>query len=56
MNNYDEIKSLLKASRNALGGKLNESQNRDILRKYNLLMEQPVEEVIDQEAEEKKES
>ena len=56
MNNYDEIKSLLKASRNALGGKLNESQNRDILRKYNLLMEQPVEEVIDQEVEEKKES
>ena len=56
MNNYDEIKSLLKASRNALGGKLNESQNRDILRKYNLLTEQPVEEVIDQEVEEKKES
>jgi hypothetical protein len=56
MNNYDEIKSLLKASRNALGGKLNENQNRDILRKYNLLTEQPVEEVIDQEVEEKKES
>lgn len=42
MNNYDEIKSLLKASRMILGN-INESQNRDILRKHNLLTEQEVE-------------
>ena len=45
MNNYDEIKSLLKASRMILGN-INETQNRDILRKHNLLTEQEVEDVI----------
>jgi len=39
MNNYDEIKSLLNASRKILGSNLNESQNRDILKKHNLIME-----------------
>lgn len=56
MNNYDEIKSLLNASRRILGGNLNESQNRDILRKHNLLMEQTVEDVMDTEEEEEKKS
>ena len=32
MNKYDEIQSLLNASRRALGGNLQESQNRDILK------------------------
>jgi len=54
MNKYDEIKSLLNASRRALGGNLQESQNRDILKKYGLLTEQPVEKELDQEFEEEK--
>ena len=36
MNKYDEIQSLLNASRRALGRNLQESQNRDILKKYGL--------------------
>jgi len=54
MNKYDEIQSLLNASRRALGGNLQESQNRDILKKYGLLTEQPVEKELDQEFEEEK--
>ena len=54
MNKYDEIQSLLNASRRALGGNLQESQNRDILKKYSLLTEQPVEKELDQEFEEEK--
>jgi len=46
MNNYDEIKSLLNASRKILGSNLNESQNRDILKKHNLIMEQSLEDVM----------
>ena len=56
MNNYDEIKSLLNASRKILGGNLNESQNKDILRKHNLLMEQPLEDAMDTEKMEEKKS
>lgn len=56
MNNYDEIKSLLNASRKILGGNLNESQNRDILRKHNLIMEQPLEKELDTEKMEEKKS
>jgi len=54
MNKYDEIQSLLNASRRALGGNLQESQNRDILKKYALLTEQPVEKELNQEFEEEK--
>ena len=54
MNKYDEIQSLLNASRRALGGNLQESQNRDILKKYGLLTEQPVEKELNQEFEEEK--
>ena len=54
MNKYDEIQSLLNASRRALGRNLQESQNRDILRKYGLLTEQPVEKELNQEFEEEK--
>ena len=56
MNNYDEIKSLLNASRKILGGNLNETQNRDILRKHNLIMEQPLEAEMDTEEMEEKNS
>lgn len=54
MNKYDEIKSLLKASRTALQNNLNESQNREILRKYNLLTEQEVEKELDKKYQETK--
>ena len=54
MNKYDEIQSLLNASRRALGGNLQESQNRDILKKYSILTEQPVEKELGQEFEEDK--
>jgi hypothetical protein len=40
MNNYDEIKSLLNASRRIIGGSLQESQNNDILRKHRLITEE----------------
>jgi hypothetical protein len=54
MNKYDEIQSLLNASRRALGGNLQESQNRDILKKYSLLTEQTIEKELSQEFEEDK--
>jgi len=47
MNKYDEIKSLLKASRQALDKNLNESQSKEILMKYNLVLEQEVEKELD---------
>lgn len=40
MNNYDEIKSLLNASRKIIGGSLQESQNKEILKKHRLITEQ----------------
>ena len=46
MSNYDEIKMLVEASRRALSGKMNESYNNDIRKKYGLLTEQPVEKEI----------
>lgn len=46
MNNYDEIKMLVEASRRALSGKMNESHNNEIRQKYGLLTEQPVEKEI----------
>jgi hypothetical protein len=54
MNKYDEIQSLLRASRRALGGNLQENQNIDILKKYSLLTEQSFEKELDQEFEEEK--
>ena len=43
MNNYDEIKMLIEASRRALSKQLNENQSTDIRKQYGLLTEQPVE-------------
>lgn len=43
MNNYDEIKMLVEASRRALAGNMNESNNTDIRKQYGLLTEQNVE-------------
>lgn len=40
MNNYDEIKMLVEASRRALSGKLNEDHNTDIRKQYGLIVEQ----------------
>jgi hypothetical protein len=40
MNNYDEIKILIEASRRALSGKLNENHNTDIRKQYGLIKEQ----------------
>jgi len=40
MNNYDEIKMLVEASRRALSGKLNENRTSDIRRQYGLIIEQ----------------
>lgn len=40
MNNYDEIKMLVEASRRALSGKLNENYNTDIRKQYGLIIEQ----------------
>jgi hypothetical protein len=40
MNNYDEIKMLVEASRRALSGKLNENHNTDIRKQYGLIKEQ----------------
>jgi hypothetical protein len=42
MNNYDEIKMLVEASRRALAGNTNESNNTDIRKQYGLLTEQNV--------------
>ncbi len=46
MSNYDEIKMLVEASRRALSGKMNESYNNEIRKKYGLLTEQPVKKEI----------
>jgi len=43
MNKYEEIKSLLEASRSALKKNMNESQNREILKKYQILNEREIE-------------
>jgi hypothetical protein len=43
MNNYDEIKMLVEASRRALAGNMNESNTTDIRKQYGLLTEQNVE-------------
>jgi hypothetical protein len=43
MNNYDEIRMLVEASRRALSKQLNENQSTDIRKQYGLLTEQPVE-------------
>lgn len=40
MNNYDEIKMLVEASRRALSGKLNENYSTDIRKQYGLIIEQ----------------
>jgi hypothetical protein len=42
MNNYDEIKMLVEASRRALAGNVNESNTTDIRKQYGLLTEQNV--------------
>ncbi len=42
MNNYEEIRNLLKASRTLLGGERKINEDIEIKRKYNLLMEQPI--------------
>lgn len=43
MNKYEEIKSLLEASRSVLKKNMNESQNREILKKYKILNEREIE-------------
>ena len=43
MNKYEEIKSLLEASRSVLKKNMNESQNREILKKYQILNEREIE-------------
>jgi hypothetical protein len=43
MNNYDEIKMLVEASRRALAGNMNKSNTTDIRKQYGLLTEQNVE-------------
>lgn len=40
MNNYDEIKMLVEASRKALSKRIDENLNKDIRKKYGLLTEQ----------------
>jgi len=40
MNNYDEIKMLVEASRRALKGNVNESNSTDIRKQYGLIIEQ----------------
>ena len=42
MNNYDEIKMLVEASRRALAGNMNENNTTDIRKQYGLLTEQDV--------------
>jgi hypothetical protein len=43
MNKYEEIKSLLEASRSVLKKNMNKSQNREILKKYQILNEREIE-------------
>lgn len=43
MNKYEEIKSLLEASRSVLKKTMNESQNKEILKKYQILNEREIE-------------
>lgn len=45
MNNYDEIKMLVEASRRALTGKANKSNSTDIRKQYGLIKEQEMEDV-----------
>lgn len=54
MNKYEEIQSLLKASRTALQKNLNESQNREILKKYQIISEQELEKQLDKKYQEDK--
>jgi hypothetical protein len=42
MNNYDEIKMLVEASRRALAGNMNESNSTDIRKQYGIINEQKV--------------
>ena len=43
MNKYEEIRSLLKASKRALKNDLNENQNKEILKQYGFISEQEFE-------------
>ena len=45
MNNYEEIKNLIEASRKALSKNINESSKKQIRKQYGLLIEQKEEEV-----------
>lgn len=45
MNNYDEIKMLVEASRRALTSKVNESSSTDIRKQYGLIKEQELEDI-----------
>ena len=45
MNNYEEIKNLIEASRRALSKNINESSKKQIRKQYGLLIEQKEEEV-----------
>lgn len=49
MNNYEEIRSLLKASRNALGNRINENESKHILNQYRVISEQILEKESDDE-------
>ena len=47
MNNYEEIKNLIEASRKALSKNINESSKKQIRKQYGLLIEQNEEEEVD---------
>jgi hypothetical protein len=47
MNNYEEIKNLIEASRRALSKNINESSKKQIRKQYGLLIEQKEEEEVD---------
>jgi hypothetical protein len=47
MNNYDEIKMLVEASRRALAGNMNESNTTDIRKQYGLLTEQEIQDTTE---------
>lgn len=53
MNNYDEIKKLISASRKALSNKLNEGNTNEILKKHGLILEQDTNNEMDIEVSEK---